>query len=229
MLQCDIYLTKFGSIKRTRSILRLIPKVRKENNIWYEGSAHLGLVPTIVKDKSIIYESNVMLEYLDEKFGGSPRIMPASPEGKAHARIWGDHIAKRIVAGNFKLQLAQEKHEQDEAREKLLDGVHELFEQLDTSKGTYFGGSNPGYLDYLLVPFTVRWHYGMERFRDLVVPDSDASWQAFRSWRQAMESRDSVKNTMSEEKHLMVIINRYLKNEAQSEAAKATRKNEAVP
>ncbi len=46
-----------------------------------------GLVPTLVHGERVLYESNVITEYLDEIFP-SPRLYPEDPWQRAQAKMW---------------------------------------------------------------------------------------------------------------------------------------------
>lgn len=48
-----------------------------------------GKVPSIAVDGKIIYESLVLLEYLENEFGG---VFPKGNIEKAHSRIWGSFL-----------------------------------------------------------------------------------------------------------------------------------------
>jgi len=50
-----------------------------------------GVVPTLVHDDRVLYESNFIIEYLDEVFP-EPALHPADPYERAHMRIWMDRI-----------------------------------------------------------------------------------------------------------------------------------------
>ncbi|MDA0651791.1 MAG: glutathione S-transferase family protein [Proteobacteria bacterium] len=50
-----------------------------------------GVIPTLVHDGRVLYESNFIIEYLDEVFP-EPSLRPADPYERAHMRIWMDRI-----------------------------------------------------------------------------------------------------------------------------------------
>jgi glutathione S-transferase len=46
-----------------------------------------GVVPTLLHGERVLYESNVITEYLDETFPG-PRLYPSDPWERAQAKMW---------------------------------------------------------------------------------------------------------------------------------------------
>jgi glutathione S-transferase len=58
---------------------------------WYLNLNPSGVVPTLDHDGRILYESNVIIEYLDEAFPEVP-LRPADPFARANMRIWMDRI-----------------------------------------------------------------------------------------------------------------------------------------
>lgn len=46
-----------------------------------------GVVPTLLHGRRVLYESNVITEYLDDVFPG-PRLYPAEPWERAQAKMW---------------------------------------------------------------------------------------------------------------------------------------------
>lgn len=46
-----------------------------------------GVVPTLVHDEKVVFESSVICQYLDEAFP-NPSLMPQEPYARAQARVW---------------------------------------------------------------------------------------------------------------------------------------------
>jgi glutathione S-transferase len=54
-----------------------------------------GAVPAIDHDGTVLTESTVICEYLDDAFGG-PRLKPATPLGRARMRLWTKLVDEEI-------------------------------------------------------------------------------------------------------------------------------------
>ena len=68
----------------------------------------------------------------------------------------------------------------------------------------------------------------MKDYKDFEIPSSGSpTWDRFSQWLQACQKRPSVVDTTSDEEMYEQILARYARNEAQSEAAKATRAGKA--
>jgi len=106
----------------------------------------LGVVPTLVDDGSIIYESTVIVEYLEDAYP-EVALRPLDPVGKARVRLWtkqvdeGVHAATGVLSNciAFRHQIMAGRSDQEirdfielspsvEARERSYDiiftGVH---------------------------------------------------------------------------------------------------------
>lgn len=115
-----------------------------------------GKVPVLVDDQTAIYESNVIDEYLEEKYP-AVRLMPENPAAKARVRIWMDY-------GNTRLHTAahQVLHGKDRetALEKLKDHLAAL--ELEMADREYVAGDY-SLADITLIPFFIRrQRYGFE-------------------------------------------------------------------
>ncbi len=59
--------------------------------------------------------------------------------------------------------------------------------------------------------------------------EDEELWNRWRQWSDAVSSRESVVETMSEREHYLPIYQRYAEDRAMSEMAKATREGRGVP
>jgi len=155
-------------------------------------------------------------------------LLPKDPFARARTRLVIDHISKNIVAVFFKLVQSQEEDKQAEARQTFIDGLKKFVnDSLDgsISKNGFWAGSDISLADIALIPFLMRL-YILEEHRGFKKEDVGSD---FVKYFEKVTNLDSVKRTTSDKEHYAEIYGRYLRNEAQSEAAKATRSGSAIP
>ncbi|THH07264.1 hypothetical protein EW145_g3494 [Phellinidium pouzarii] len=207
---------------------RGIPYQYKEVNPYMKEKHFLdinpkGLVPAVEYHGKALYESLVLCEFLEDAFPNhTPRLMPADAYDRAFARIWIDHISKAVVPAYFRLLQAQEKEKQDQAREEFYKALGQLCEK---RKGPFFLGEELSLVDIAIAPWAVR-EYILVEHRAFKREDVPNGWK---EWAELLEKRESVLKTVSEREHYTDIYGRYLRDEAQSEAAKATRAGRVIP
>ncbi len=86
-----------------------------------------GVVPTIIHDGKIVYESAVVDEYLDDIFPDPP-LKPADPYGRAKMRLWvkqldeGLHAASATISACIAFRYQFMEGKTDEELKKTLDG-----------------------------------------------------------------------------------------------------------
>ncbi|KAF5391953.1 hypothetical protein D9757_003230 [Collybiopsis confluens] len=183
-----------------------------------------GLVPTLVYREKPLYESNVIVEFLEDAFPDfSPRLLPEEPYDKARTRIWIDFVTSRIIPSWHRFLQFQPKEGQSEmevgkglkkARDEYLGHIRQFISEMN-SIGPFFAGDKPG------------------------IPgegdsDDDSVWKRYREYVAALEDRKSIRETTSDREHYLPIYQRYADDKAQSELAKATREgrgssNAAIP
>lgn len=198
-----------------------------------------GLVPTLEYNKKPLYESTVVVEFLEEAFPmNAPRLLPDTPLDRAISRIWMDFVTSRIIPAFHKFLQHQEGQSPlslEEARQGYLDKLKEFTVAMDKS-GPYFSGKEPSLVDFALAPWAIR-HWAFDHFKDggLGIPaegqggDDEHVWTRWRRWYSAIRTRPSLKETTSDREHYLPIYQRYHENKAQSELAKATRQGGGVP
>jgi len=199
-----------------------------------------GLVPTLEYDHKPLYESTVMCEFLEDAYPSAlPRLLPSEPYEKARARIWIDFVTSRIIPSYHRFLQYQPKAGPSDTSDQGLHNVREdflgklkEFTQAMAQEGPYFMGKTLTLVDICLCPWAVRlWVF--DHFKGgLNIPEGgldEAVWSRWRTWLQAIECLDCVRETTSEMQHYLPIYQRYADDTAQSEMAKATREGKGVP
>lgn len=80
-------------------------------------------LPTLVDRDLVLYESNIMMEYLDERFPHPP-LFPVYPVARAQSRLWMYRIQRDWCHLVDKLQAEQgSAAEQDKMRKELREGI----------------------------------------------------------------------------------------------------------
>ncbi|KAI9685863.1 MAG: hypothetical protein M1822_004141 [Bathelium mastoideum] len=203
-----------------------------------------GLVPTLEYDSKPLYESNVVLEFLEDVYGDhGPSLRPKDPYLRARGRIWMDFATSRIIPAfhrflQYQPQPGQSEQEAkqglDEVRQVFLGRLKEFAKEMD-AEGPYFFGIEPSLVDFVLAPWAVRlWIFDHYK-GGLGIPEKgqggedETVWARWKKWTTAIENRKSLKETTSDKEHFLPIYQRYADNKAMSELAKATRQGLPVP
>ena len=200
-----------------------------------------GLVPTICHNDEYIYESTVVLEYLDDAFPeNEPKLFPGNAYQKALNRIYIDHINKKIIKPFYQiLQYQEDKLQEREAAIKTyFEQVSKLIEKMDEN-GPYFNGDTPAAVDLVFLPWATRM-FLLEHYRSIKYEqrfENKDILKRYNEWYDAFKSQDFVTKTqrslmISNEdypKELIAKYQRYADNTAKSMVADAINKGTAMP
>ncbi|KAI0767075.1 glutathione-S-transferase [Fomes fomentarius] len=201
---------------------RGIPYQYKEVNPYKKEKHFLdinpkGLVPAIEYKGKALYESLILCEFFEDAFPNQePHILPSDPFDRAYVRLWTDHVSKQIIPGFMRLVQAQDAEKQKTYLEEYYRALRTLVEKV---KGPYFLGEQFTLVDVALAPWVVR-DYILKENRGYQREDVGGGWKEYA---EKLETRESVLKTQSDKEHYAEIYGRYLRDEAQSEAAKAIR------
>ena len=122
-----------------------------------------GQVPILVERELILCESNIINEYIDERFP-HPQLMPADPLQRARARLMLFNFEKELfihvhVLENDKSTASSKV--QDKARAEIRDRLTQLAPLFVKNK--YMLGEEFSMLDVAIAPLLWRLdHYGIE-------------------------------------------------------------------
>ncbi|PSN62576.1 glutathione transferase omega-1 [Corynespora cassiicola Philippines] len=194
-----------------------------------------GLVPTLQYDNKPLYESTVLVEFLEDAFPNhAPKLRPDDPYDRARTKIWTDFVTSRIIPSFHRFVQHQGTEGLKEKQQEFLGYLKEFTKEMDP-EGPYFNGKDFGLIDIMIAPWAVRlWVF--DHFKGgLGIPEKgqggedEQVWERYRKWYGAVEQRKSIKETMSDTEHYLPIYQKYAEDKAQSEMAKATRAGRGVP
>lgn len=118
-----------------------------------------GQVPVLVERDLILYESNIINEYIDERFP-HPQLMPADPVQRARARLLLLNFEREVFVHVDTLE-RQEAKKVEKARATVRDRLSQLAPVVAKSK--YMMGEEFSMIDVTLAPLLWRLdHYGID-------------------------------------------------------------------
>lgn len=123
-----------------------------------------GQVPILVERDLILYESNIINEYIDERFP-HPQLMPADPVMRARARLFLFNFERELFVHVQVLERRDASKDaqklQDKARQQIRDRLTQLTPIFIKNK--HMLGEDFSMLDVAIAPLLWRLdHYGIE-------------------------------------------------------------------
>lgn len=149
-------------------------------------------VPTLLDRDLVLYESKVMMEYLDERFPHPP-LLPVYPVARAQSRLWMHRIEREWCPLVEQIQQGSKK-DADKARKELresLTGISPIFEDMP-----YFMSEEFTLVDCCIAP--ILWRLpalGVELPEKQVAP--------LMSYMERVFARDAFKVSLSESEREM--------------------------
>lgn len=161
---------------------------QEQKNPEYLKLNPYGKVPVLIDDSTVLYESLIINEYLNEKYPNPP-LMPKDPGGKAKARILIDYGMAHFDSAYQKLRMELMKDPKEQSQ-PIIDGAKsELKKLLQRFEDEI--GDQP----YLMGDFSLVDADLIPRFTRLegfgVLPDP--ALPRFGAYMERMKARPSVK------------------------------------
>jgi glutathione S-transferase len=154
---------------------------------WFRKISPLGKVPLLMVGDKLIFESAVIVEYLEDTLPNP--LHPADPLEKARHRAWME-FGSSILADIWIIETTADRG----AFDARLVTLREKFARLETELGAgpYFSGERFSLVDAAFAP-VFRYFDTFDRIADLYVFDGLAKVKA---WRKALAERASVRNAV---------------------------------
>lgn len=150
---------------------------------WFKAISPLGKVPLLMVDESVIFESAVIVEYLEETQPNP--LHPADPLQRAEHRAWME-FGSAILADIWGFQIASDDATLQASARAMAGKFARLEQRL--GDGPYFDGSRFSLVDAVFAP--VFRHFDLfDRIGDFGILDGKPKLGV---WRNALAQRPSV-------------------------------------
>ncbi|MCM2971024.1 MULTISPECIES: stringent starvation protein SspA [Larsenimonas] len=145
--------------------------------------------PTLLDRDLVLYESQVMMEYLDERFPHPP-LLPVYPVARAQSRLWVHRVEREWCSKvSMLVNGTGTKKEQEAARKELresLIGISPIFEDLP-----FFMSEEFSLVDCCVAP--ILW-----RLPSLGIELPEAQVKPLMEYMERVFSRDAFKASLTE-------------------------------
>lgn len=157
---------------------------------WFKAISPLGKVPVLLVDGKPVFESAVIMEYLDET--KTPKLHPDDPLQKAVHRSWvefcSDLMGAQYMMVNSKDQAQYEQH-----LARLRTGLGRVAEVL-ADEEPFFAGSQFSLVDSAYAPLFMR----MEIIERVFGIDCGKNARV-QAWQDGLLAKESVKTSVVED------------------------------
>lgn len=153
---------------------------------WFLKISPYGRVPLLLVENDVLFESNIILEYLDEVY--KPVLHPNNSVTKAKHRAWMDFCGG-LIGTQYKLTTAKDKTSWEQAVLQMEQDLKLLSAQVKTP---YFSGSDFHLVDVAFAPF---WH----RMELLNLGEFIAIPENLLQWSKHLLARPSLTKSLTKE------------------------------
>lgn len=154
---------------------------------WFLDISPLGKVPALRVGESVLFESAVINEYLDEV--NPPSMHPADALERAKNRAWIE-FASTMLGNQYKLMVEKDEQAFNAVHDQLLAQLDQLEAQL--GDGPYFNGPDFSLIDAACAPLFTRFKF-LENTYGLsyLPPDTKLG-----KWAETLVALESVKKSV---------------------------------
>ena len=149
-------------------------------------------IPTLTDRELVIYDSGVIIEYLDERYPHPP-LMPVSPVDRAKIRLALVSLEVDIVSSAIELDAALGSRNENSLRKKLKSMLNASLDLFSANK--YFLNDELTVIDCVLTPILWRLEYfGISLGKE---------HKAITDYMERVFSRETFQNSLSEDEEEM--------------------------
>jgi len=154
---------------------------------WFLAISPLGKVPVLLVGEEPVFESGVIVEYIEETT--EPRLHPADPLARARHRAWME-VGAAMLSDTWVLETTKDEGEFDARRAALRAKFQRVEAQLGA--GPWFAGDRFCIVDAVFAPV---FRY-FDTFDALLSHGILDGMKRIAAWRAALAARPSVRNAV---------------------------------
>ena len=178
---------------------------------WYYAISPTGKVPLLKRGDDIVWESNIINEYLEDAYPDIP-LLPEYPLARAHARLWIDYCNTMFQPNYCGLVFEQDKSKHEDIRVILYDSLKHIDEGLaKTAPGPFWLGEKISLVDLSYYPFFEHAPV-LSYYRRFTIP---AEHKHIHRWLAAMRERPSVKTNRRDDEFYIEAYRPFVEGEVE--------------
>jgi glutathione S-transferase len=154
---------------------------------WFKALSPLGKVPLLQVGDQVLFESAVIVEYLEDT--QAPALHPADPPVRARHRAWME-FGSSILTDIWTVETTPDAARFEAGRRALRTKFERL--EAELGEGPYFAGAAFSLVDAVFAPV---FRY-FDVFDELVDLGAFNGLVKVRTWRKALAARPSVKGAV---------------------------------
>ncbi|MGB0848638.1 MAG: glutathione S-transferase family protein [Thiolinea sp.] len=154
---------------------------------WFKEVSPLGKVPVLLVDGKPVFESAVIMEYLDET--RAPRLHPDDPLQKALHRSWVEFCSE-LLGAQYRMVVAADQQKFEQNLAQIKQGLERVNGVL-AKEEPFFAGSQFSLIDSAYAPLFMR----MEILERVFGIDFGKS-ERVQAWQDGLLAKESVKTSV---------------------------------
>ncbi|KAM4110155.1 hypothetical protein ACJW30_03G173100 [Castanea mollissima] len=153
-------------------------------------------VPVLVHNGKSIAESLIILEYIEECWNTTPKLLPEDPHQRAKLRFWANYYDQKVVPIFYIIATAKGMEEIEKAIEELsqvLKVFEEGIEKDFPGQNPFFNGDSLGYLGISIGSHGCNYKAVQEIVDAVVISEKNPK---FLSWINALKNCPLMEETL---------------------------------
>eukprot|EP00004_Rigifila_ramosa_P015044 TRINITY_DN346_c0_g1_i4.p1 TRINITY_DN346_c0_g1~~TRINITY_DN346_c0_g1_i4.p1 ORF type:complete len:355 (+),score=78.02 TRINITY_DN346_c0_g1_i4:65-1129(+) len=151
--------------------------------------------------KTVVYESSICLEYIDESIGTPNQLFGRDPRQRACCRMWIDWTNKKFIVPFYRILVAQT----EQMKRKCAFELYSALREFDTAiKGNFFYGDQFSAVDIAMFPWVMRLDVIVLHRSDCFKFPTEHEFPRLIAWYKNVLGRPSVRATLPPRKDMLL-------------------------